>query len=319
MNVKWLIKKSLRDNLILNKIIRNMIYWVHNHFMRVNGLVAAYRVYGIVKLSINNSYFKIFCMADDHIANELFYRNGYEREVFLLLSKVILESKCFIDVGANTGVFSIYAAITNPRIKVICFEPHPANFYRLKKNIVINAADNIHPYCAALGSVVGNIEMTIPKDFSISTITSVNDDFTRNFHNQDYTRIDVNQTTIDKVLEEEVITEEDIIKIDVEYYELEVLRGAELTLMNKRPMVIIELLQYENIIQQFPGMSEKINKSHATEILSYFSNLSYQGYSIEYDGLRHINSLIQNKTLNYFFVPIESIERLYSHYNIKVI
>jgi FkbM family methyltransferase len=43
------------------------------------------------------------------------------------------------DIGANVGVFSLYAALRNYR--VLAFEPSPANYYLLNKNIELNKMD----------------------------------------------------------------------------------------------------------------------------------------------------------------------------------
>lgn len=52
------------------------------------------------------------------------------------------------DIGANVGVYSLYAAIKGHL--VLSFEPSPGNYYLLSKNIEINKLDNkISAYCLA--------------------------------------------------------------------------------------------------------------------------------------------------------------------------
>ena len=59
-------------------------------------------------------------------------------------------SDVFWDVGANIGVFSLYAALCS-RALVLAFEPSAANYMVLCRNIQINAlGDRIVPYCIAL-------------------------------------------------------------------------------------------------------------------------------------------------------------------------
>ena len=56
----------------------------------------------------------------------------------------------FWDIGANVGVFSLYAA-TQQSCKVLAFEPAAANFYALTRNISLNGLGNdVHAYCVAL-------------------------------------------------------------------------------------------------------------------------------------------------------------------------
>jgi FkbM family methyltransferase len=59
------------------------------------------------------------------------------------------DSDVFWDIGANVGVYSLYAGLRN--IKVLSFEPSSANYYLLNKNIEINNMDShIVAYCVAL-------------------------------------------------------------------------------------------------------------------------------------------------------------------------
>lgn len=44
----------------------------------------------------------------------------------------------FYDIGANVGMYSIFAAINNKKNKIYSFEPHAGNFMSLVKNININ-------------------------------------------------------------------------------------------------------------------------------------------------------------------------------------
>src|SRR5262245_13412768 len=56
----------------------------------------------------------------------------------------------FWDVGANVGVFSLYAACRR-RLRVLAFEPSADNYMILCRNIEINAFEGrVIPYCIAL-------------------------------------------------------------------------------------------------------------------------------------------------------------------------
>jgi len=55
------------------------------------------------------------------------------------------------DIGANLGVYSLYAARRG--LSVLAFEPSPSNYYLLSRNIEINKMDeNISAYCVALNN-----------------------------------------------------------------------------------------------------------------------------------------------------------------------
>jgi FkbM family methyltransferase len=55
----------------------------------------------------------------------------------------------FWDLGANVGVYSLYAALRKG-IQVVSFEPCAANYHVLTKNVELNAvADRVRAYCLA--------------------------------------------------------------------------------------------------------------------------------------------------------------------------
>jgi FkbM family methyltransferase len=184
----------------------------------------------------------------------------------------------------------------------------------LLKNISVNQLTTIQAFQLALGEDQREIEFTVPADLSISTTASANENFTRNFHRVEHKIIHVKQVSLDEVLSKFPITSKDVIKIDVEYYELEVLKGAEHTLRTKRPLVIIEILQYKNLVIQFREMDEKLDKNHANRIFDFFSSLGYYCYSIEegcIELVESIDSIVKQVNRNFIFIPKLLLNRQY--------
>ncbi|MEP6912321.1 MAG: FkbM family methyltransferase [bacterium] len=65
------------------------------------------------------------------------------------------EPTVFWDVGANVGVYSLYAA-TKPGVSVLSFEPLAANFHVLSRNIELNDFGHcVRAYCVALARETG--------------------------------------------------------------------------------------------------------------------------------------------------------------------
>lgn len=66
------------------------------------------------------------------------------------------------DVGANVGVFSLYAA-RHSHAKVYAFEPSPLNFATLCRNVALNKlSENVSPFCVALSdkTVIDQLHMS---------------------------------------------------------------------------------------------------------------------------------------------------------------
>ncbi|MFZ0034205.1 MAG: FkbM family methyltransferase [Sedimentisphaerales bacterium] len=65
------------------------------------------------------------------------------------------DNDIFWDIGANVGLYSLYAGL-NPSLTILSFEPSPANYYLLCRNLEINKMDNrISAYCLAFNDVSG--------------------------------------------------------------------------------------------------------------------------------------------------------------------
>ena len=75
-----------------------------------------------------------------------------EPETIAWLDRTIKQGSVLFDVGANVGVFTLYAAHIMPSVSVLAFEPEPLNFARLNQNVQANAklAKNIICYPIAL-------------------------------------------------------------------------------------------------------------------------------------------------------------------------
>ena len=65
----------------------------------------------------------------------------------------LLDRDIFFDIGANIGLYSIYAALKKKNIRVFCFEPEYSNLNQLKKNILLNKLhNNITPFSIGVGN-----------------------------------------------------------------------------------------------------------------------------------------------------------------------
>ncbi len=68
-----------------------------------------------------------------------------EPETLNWLKKNLQEGDVFYDIGANIGLYSLYAAKLHPHIKIFAFEPESQNFARLCKNLILNHATQVIP------------------------------------------------------------------------------------------------------------------------------------------------------------------------------
>jgi len=127
------------------------------------------------------------------------------------------------DIGANVGYYSILMSRLCPQGQIHSFEP-TSTIELLKKNVAHHGRTNINPHQIALGARSGRHEDGIFRIWG------------KDAEKQEYDFL-----TLDDAISRLGVTRLDCIKIDVDSFDFEVLRGAERTLRKHNPWVIVEL------------------------------------------------------------------------------
>jgi FkbM family methyltransferase len=135
------------------------------------------------------------------------------------------KNKIFVDVGANIGYYTIRMA--KHFKKVIAIEPAPPNLHALYENIRLNNIDNVEVLPIAVGDK--NEKKILYFAEAGSTLLGKN---VAGYERSEEFIVDVKKL-------DDVIEKADVIKIDVEGYDLEVVRGMR-RLLSQKPIVIIE-------------------------------------------------------------------------------
>lgn len=131
----------------------------------------------------------------------------------------------FVDVGANVGSYTILAS-AEVGARTVAIEPVPSTFGVLRANLMLNGLDHlVDARNIGLGGEKGTIKFT-------KRLGTVNHVATGN----DTDTIDVPIETLDDVVAENT---PQVIKIDVEGYEAEVLRGGRRALANPEVKALI--------------------------------------------------------------------------------
>lgn len=163
------------------------------------------------------------------------YQDKEQEELFRLAEN----KKIVIDVGVNIGAVLLNFARLSPEGLIIGFEPDTKNFQKAQRNLQLNRLNNVKIIQKGLGAeketaklfkvnednegmnrILGDSEHHLEEDFSFSEIEIIKlDDF-------------VAENSLERI---------DLVKIDVEGYELKVLRGAEQSLKKYLPILFIEL------------------------------------------------------------------------------
>jgi FkbM family methyltransferase len=195
--------------------------------------------YNIAKLLIKKKEIIVPWIADSKFIigiNEIQLRwNIYwgivEYEDMIFTINLLNKENLFIDVGANVGIYTILASkVVGARS--IAFEPCQKTFERFKDQISINRIDHlVTVHQNAVGSKSGNVHISNYGD----TRNVLNEILKVNEGNQE--SIEVKMTTLDDEIKNE--NRNYVIKIDVEGYEFEVIRGAKNILSSKKLIALI--------------------------------------------------------------------------------
>jgi FkbM family methyltransferase len=123
----------------------------------------------------------------------------------------------FIDVGANLGIYSLLAAASSSKVKVIAVEPHPRTFELLRQNVSLNGKGHSVTCCqVALADFNGT---TYLSDRAVGALNAVLGSGARKLGGLKITA----RRGADVCSEYRVAPE--FLKIDVEGYEIHVLEG----------------------------------------------------------------------------------------------
>jgi FkbM family methyltransferase len=135
-----------------------------------------------------------------------FYSNGYE------------EARLIIDIGANKGMFTLFAASTFPNAMVHAYEPDPRLFAELESNVSRNHFEaRCRPHNCAIWNRQGSVDF-VPAHPTNRGRGAVVD-------RQGATRtIDVEAVSLTDILREHRVV--DLLKMDIEGGEYEVILGT---------------------------------------------------------------------------------------------
>lgn len=206
---------------------------------------------------------KMWVWDSDSFYTQRLKAGPYQKQNLIHLRELCPNPRKILDIGMNIGMNTWeYATFAK---EVHGFEPVPGTYQVALDNIALNqnhqdstkgwwkdpttgqwaslaVTGNIQTYNVALGPTSGSVEMHIKKNDGHNRVA--NDGYTTPSGkpvkiNTGYQRVQVPQLTLDSYN----FTDVDIIKIDVEGYELQVLEGAHQTIANNRPIVQIECVE----------------------------------------------------------------------------
>ena len=201
-------------------------------------------VSGNIRFSIDSKLFYLSTNQTCYVTKNMFYNglDAYEYNwLFLDLAK---NARCFLDVGANIGLYSVMAAKINPSMKIHAFEPGKGAVHFLRENIVLNELSNVHVHEVAVSDRDAQLEfheVTHPKFpwllHNLNGSSSLQDTHgilkTENYN--------VEVCRLSTFLKNNNVSDFDLIKLDTEHNEHLILKDNNHVFKENRPLIMIEI------------------------------------------------------------------------------
>jgi len=293
------IKKQYEDGLFSKKEYiekmheRHSILFEYADYLRkINTGIKKIEISGaevIITTNLNN--IRMICDPHDNriVPIEMLNFGPYEEDVYKIIGKLVGPDLVIFDIGANYGWYSLVFSKMHPNMQIYAFEPIPATFNYLKKNIILNNCESIKIFNNGLSNETGTI------DFYFYPELSGNASLANVSGRKDVQIIPCSVKKLDEFVEENNV-HPDFIKCDVEGAEFLVFQGGYETIKKYRPMIFSEMLR---------KWSAKFNY-HPNRIINFLKDLGYRCFIPHNGQMKEFFEMDENTgETNFFFLHKE--------------
>lgn len=225
----------------------------------------------------------------DQIARQM-ESGSYEPPLPLLMMATLVRSEgTFIDVGANTGIYSILAGVIARDREIHAFEPHPEVMKAFLGNINCNnLGERVHTYGIGLSDKAGTATLYLPDQGHglIETSASLEIGF-----QAVASSIEIDIKRLDEM---DLNSQVAVIKVDIEGHEYAFLQGARQTIQRDRPIIFAEVL----------------HGAQRNRLGQFLRETSYIDFRLRPDIAIHDGDVMFDDTAwNHAFVPVERLDK----------
>lgn len=201
--------------------------------------------------------------------SKLLILDNFEQGERKLLRQILRKGDIFIDIGANVGLFSIIASkAVGASGRVFSIEPSPRTFCILTKQVIANGLKNVTSRNLGISSCNGRLKLN-----ECNSSNGLYASFGRPISNSEHFPTEVPVLTLDEFIASEAPgTRIALIKIDVEGWEPEIIKGGTKTLSgDDAPDLIIEYCE----------AALTVNSANSQLLFLMIQSLGYDQYEID--------------------------------------
>ncbi|MDF1794279.1 MAG: FkbM family methyltransferase, partial [Thalassobaculaceae bacterium] len=180
-----------------------------------------------VDFTVAGHQYSLLCFKDDYLHTTIRQGQLWERHItYFMAFSAWKPDSVFFDIGANVGYYSLLAERFLTTGKIVSVEPHPAIYAALTQNL-----GHFDPQrCTTIqAAIVGG---------GVSTTTIVFDEADSGASHVGEGGVTVDATTIDALSERFGLPS--VVKMDIEGLEWDSLFGAERTMREGAPTIVME-------------------------------------------------------------------------------
>ena len=209
--------------------------------------------------------FTMMLQGDNYLEEKIIKTGSWEPATTEVFRYLVKPGMTVVDIGANIGYFSLLSAsLVGSTGQVHAFEPYPGYQERLKQSLSVNdlpqvrlipfaLSDKVESHDLYKGLASARMHKWTHEDPAFNKVRDV---------------VKVSCLPLDEYAKR-YLSRIDIIKIDVDGYEMNVLRGAQESLRKYKPILIAELFE-EALLDA---------GSSVREILDFLEEMGYVPYS----------------------------------------
>lgn len=206
-------------------------------------------------------------------------------------------NECILDIGAASGEMINLLNNAFPNCHKYAFEPRKKDFEKLVKKFADNS--NFHLVNKAVGAEVkSDLKINTTNRGTSSSLLEVNKELKDDYFSKNIKTVAQESITL-STLDQEIpkTTKVSLIKIDVQGFELEVLKGAKQTLANTS-MLLIEMQNHQIYKEaaQYYEIDEFVRSQHFT-LFEMIPSIRRNGKLYEWDAV-YVNQQIADKYLS---------------------
>jgi FkbM family methyltransferase len=230
---------------------------------------------------------------EDYLQKMIFCYQYYEQEYVEICKRFLPVGGVVLDVGANIGQYSLIASKrVGPTGHVYAFEPGESILSRLRRNIELNPSNNIEILPVAVGNDHGFYSYYPAAKLGNQGVGSLIPDDKGDIRTLE--PVQVKMVRLNDFCEERGIKKVDFIKIDVEGFEFEVLKGSGNILSNNPNVLLMVELANENL---------KAMGTETNDIKQFMLDMKFRMYTATGRGrLRQVSMNEDHKSYNVFFI-----------------